>query len=126
MTSVSKIIYIDKLDDTVNKYNNTYHSTIIIKPIDVNSGTYIDFNKENNKEDPKFAVAYHVRESKYKNISQKVTLQTDLKKFLRLKRLKTLRRGHMLSVILTVKKLLERFRKKNCKKQIKKSLELEK
>ena len=70
MTSVSKIIYIDKLDDTVNKYNNTYHSTIIIKPIDVNSSTYIDFNKENNKEDPKFAVAYHVRESKYKNISQ--------------------------------------------------------
>ena len=56
MTSISKNVYINKLDDTVNKYNNTYHSTMKMKPIDVNSSTYIYFNKKNNKEDPKFKV----------------------------------------------------------------------
>ena len=53
MTSTSKNVYIDKLDDIVNKYNNTY-STVKMKPVDIKSSTYIDFNKENNKEDPKF------------------------------------------------------------------------
>ena len=56
MNSVSKKMYIDKLDDIVNKYNNTYYSTIKMKPVDVNSNTYIDLNKENKKEDPKFKV----------------------------------------------------------------------
>ena len=68
MTSVSKNVYIDKLDDIVNKYSNTYHSTIKMKPADVKSNTYIDFNKENNKEGPKFKVGDHVRTSKHKNI----------------------------------------------------------
>ena len=45
MTSVSKNTYIDKLDDTVNEYNNTYHKTIKMKPIDVKDNTYIDFGK---------------------------------------------------------------------------------
>ena len=55
----------------VNKYNNTYHSTIKMKPADVNSSTYIYFDKENNKEDPKFKVGDHVRISKQKNIFPK-------------------------------------------------------
>ena len=46
MTSVSKNVYIDKLDDIVNQYNNTYHSTIKMKPVDVKSSTHIYFNKE--------------------------------------------------------------------------------
>ena len=45
MTSISKNVYIDKLDDIVNKYNNTYHSTIKMKPVDVKSTTYIDSSK---------------------------------------------------------------------------------
>ena len=45
MTSVSKNVYIDKLDDVVNKYNSTYHRTIKMKPVDVKDNTYIDFNK---------------------------------------------------------------------------------
>ena len=57
---------IDKLDHIVNKFNNTYHSTIKMKPIDVTSSTYIDFNKENNKEDPKFEVGDYVRISNIK------------------------------------------------------------
>ena len=44
LTSVSKNVYIDKIDNIVNKYNNTYHSTTKMKPVDVMSSTYIDFN----------------------------------------------------------------------------------
>ena len=57
-------MYIDKLGDIVNKYNNTYHSTIKMKPVDVKLNSYIDFNEENNEEDPKFKVGDHVRISK--------------------------------------------------------------
>ena len=60
-------MYIDKLDDIVNKYNNTYHKTIQIKPVDAKSSTCTEFKRENNKEDPKFKVADHVRISKYKH-----------------------------------------------------------
>ena len=42
MTSISKNVYINKLDNTVNEYNNTYHSTIKMKPVDVKDNTYID------------------------------------------------------------------------------------
>ena len=64
MTSISKKVYIDKLDDMVNKYNNIYHSTIKVKPIDVKDNTYNDFGKENSDKDPKFQVSDHVRISK--------------------------------------------------------------
>ena len=68
MTSVSKDVYIDKLDDIVGGYNNTYHRTIKMKHGDVKDDTYIDFKKEVNDKDPKFKVGNHVRISKYKNI----------------------------------------------------------
>ena len=71
MISTSKNVYIDKLDDIVNKYNNTYHITVIMKSADVKPNVYIDFNKENIKEGPKFKVGDHVRISKYKNIFAK-------------------------------------------------------
>ena len=71
MTSISKNVYIDKLDDIVNEYNNTYHRTIKMKPVDVKDNTYIDFKKEVNDKDPKFKVGDYVRISKYKNIFAK-------------------------------------------------------
>ena len=71
MTSISKNVYINKLDDIVNEYNNTYHTTIKIKPIDVKNNTYIDTDKETNNEDPKFKVGDRVRISKYQNIFTK-------------------------------------------------------
>ena len=71
MTSVSKIVYIDNLAGIVNKYNNTYHSTITMKPVDVQSSKYIDFSKEIDKEDPKFNVGDYITISKYKNIFAK-------------------------------------------------------
>ena len=49
ITSVSKNVYTDKLDNIVNKCNNTYHRTSKMKTADVKSSTYIDFNKENDE-----------------------------------------------------------------------------
>ena len=72
MTSVSKNVYIDKLDDIVNKYNVTYYRSIKMKPIDVKSSTYIDFGIEKNDKNPKFKVSDHVRISKHKSIFAKV------------------------------------------------------
>ena len=71
MTSISKNVYIDKLDDIVDEYNNTYHTTIKMKPIDVKDNTYINASKEIDNKDPKFKVGVHVRISKYKNIFAK-------------------------------------------------------
>ena len=64
MTSVLKNVYIDKLDDIVGEYNNTYHRTINVKPVDVNDNTYIDFKREVSDKDPQFKVGDHVRISK--------------------------------------------------------------
>ena len=71
MTSSSKNVYIGRLDDIVKEYNNTYHKSIKMKPVDVKDNTYIDFKKEVNDKNPKFKVGDHVRLSKYKNIFTK-------------------------------------------------------
>ena len=71
MTSISKNVYIDKLDGIVNEYNNAHHRTIKMKPTDVKDNTYINIGKEVNDKDPEFKVGDHVRISKYKNIFAK-------------------------------------------------------
>ena len=71
MTAISKNVYFDVLDDIVNKYNNTIHRTIKMKPIDVTSESYAEYNEESNVTKPKFKVGDHVRISKYKNIFTK-------------------------------------------------------
>ena len=65
ITSLSKNVYIDRLDDIVKKYNNTYHKSIKMKPVDVKDNTYIDFKKEIRNKDPELKVGDHVRISKY-------------------------------------------------------------
>ena len=65
-------MYIDKLDDIVNEYNNTYHRTIKMEPVDVKDNTYIDSIKSySNDKDPKFKVGNHVRISRYKDVFAK-------------------------------------------------------
>ena len=67
MTSKSKNVYIDKIDDIINKYNNTYHSTIKKKPVHIEITAYIDFKNDVNDVEHKFKVGDHVRISKYNN-----------------------------------------------------------
>ena len=78
MTAISKNVYFDVLDDIIitiinNKYNNmltntiTVHRTIKMKPIDVTGDSYVEYNKDFNKKDPKFKIGDHVRTLKYKN-----------------------------------------------------------
>ena len=64
-------MFIDKLDDVVKKYNNTYHTSIKMKPVNVKDNTYIDFKKELNNQDPKFKIGDHVKISKHKNVFAK-------------------------------------------------------
>ena len=71
MAAISKNVYFDVLNDIVNKYNNTIHRTIKMKPIDVTDDSFTEYNKEFNKKAPKFKVGDHVRISKYKNIFDK-------------------------------------------------------
>ena len=114
MTSISKNVYIDELDNIVKKYNNTYHRKIKMKPVDVMSNTYIESSKEINDKDRKFKI-----------FAQNIALQIK-KKFLSLKKLKILCRGHLSLMMLMEKKLVKLFTKKNYKNQIKKYLELKK
>ena len=71
MTSISKNVHIDKLDDTVNKYNNTYHRKNKMKPVDIKASTCIDSSKKINDKDQKFKIGDFVRISKCKNIFEK-------------------------------------------------------
>ena len=48
MTAISKNVYFDVLDDIVDKYNNTYHNTIKMNPIDVKSDFFAEYNEESN------------------------------------------------------------------------------
>ena len=71
MVLISKTVYTYKLDETINKYNKTYHKTIIVKPVDVKGNTFISFGKEVNDKGIKFQVGDHVRVSKCKYIFAK-------------------------------------------------------
>ena len=122
MTLISKNVYINKLDDIVKKYNNTYHSTIKMK-----HRTHILTLVKKLKK--KIVNLKLVILSEYQNIKiflQEATLQIRLKKLLWLIKLKIHCRGHMLLMILTGKKFLGIFAKNELQKRIRKSLELKK
>ena len=80
MTAVSKNVYFDVLDHIIDEYKNTYYRTIKIKPIDVKSDSFGEYNEESNEKDPKFKTGDRVRISKYKNV--KGMLLIGVKKFL--------------------------------------------
>ena len=90
-----------------------------MKPVDFNKERYIDFNKEINSKDPKFKIGDFVRISKYKNIFAKGCNPNWSEEVFVIKKVENT--VLWILVILKVKKLLERFIKTNCKKQIKKN-----
>ena len=71
MAAVSKNVYFDVLNNIADKYNNIYHKTFKMKPIDVKSNSYAECNVDCNAKDPKFKIDDHVRISKYKSIFAK-------------------------------------------------------
>ena len=113
MTSISKSVYIDKLDDIGKKYTNTYHKTITMRPADVRSSTYIDSSHKINDKDPKFKVGDIVRTSKYKKILAKGYVPDWSEEVFIIENVKNAVLLTYVLVILKAKKLLERFTKKN-------------
>ena len=93
-----------------------------MKLVKVKSDIYIDFDKKNTKEDPKFHVGDHVRISKYKSTFAKIYQRNWSEEDFVIIKVKILFRGHMLLIILQVKKLLEPFTIKNCKCTMQKKL----
>ena len=81
MTAISKNAYFDVLDDFVKKYNNAVHRTIKMKPVDVTSGSYSEYNVGSNEKDPKFKIGDHVRISNTKIFLLKDVILIDQKKF---------------------------------------------
>ena len=73
-------MYIDKLNDIVAKYNNTYHRKIKMKLVDVKDNPCTDFKKDINDKNPEFKDGDHLRNSKYKNIFAKVYTPNSSKK----------------------------------------------
>ena len=65
MTTISKNVYIYVLNDIINRYNNTVHKTIKIKPIAASND--VECNEDSNKKNPKFKIGDRVKISKYKN-----------------------------------------------------------
>ena len=123
MTAVSKNVYFDVLDDIVNKYNNTVHRTIKMKPIDVTSDSYAEYNEDSNEKDPKFKVGDHVRISKYKNIFAKGYTQNWSEEVFIISKIKNTVPWSYVISDLNGEPNAGSFYEKNCRKQIKKNSE---
>ena len=110
------------LDHIADKYNNTVHRTIKMKPIDATRVSYVEYNEYFNKKGPKFKVSDHVRTSKYKTIFAKGYTPNWSDEVFVMKITNAVPWTYVISDLM-VKKLLEVFMKKNCKRQTKNNLE---
>ena len=126
MTSISKNVYSNKLDDIVNEYNNTYHTTIKMKPIDLKDNTYINTDKEINNKDPKFKVGDRVRISKYKNIFAKGYTPNWSEEVFVIKKVKNTVPWTYVINDLNGEEIMGTFYEKEFKRQVKKNSELKK
>ena len=104
MTAISKNVYFNVLDDIADEYNNTYHKTIKVKPVNVGDDSSAEYNEESTEKDPEFKVGDHARISKFKNVFAEGYTP------------------NWSEEIFIVKKIA----KKNCKKLVKKNLQLKK
>ena len=124
MTLISKNVYIDKLDDIVNKYNNTCRSTIKMKSVDVKSNTYIDSSKEINDKNPKFKTGDNVRISKHKNVFAKGYAPNWSEEVFVIKKVKNIVPWTYIISYLNEEEIVGTFYEKELQKKIKKNLEL--
>ena len=126
MTSFSKNTHFDKLDDIVNRYNNTYHNAIKMKPVDVKSSTYIDLSKEINDEDPKFKIGVIIIISKYNNIFAKGYVLNWSEKFFVITKVKnTVSRTYVISDLVN-EEIVGTFYEKELQKTSQKEFRVEK
>ena len=123
--NIKKCVYC-KLDDTVNKYNNTYHITIKVKPVDVKPRAYIDSSKEIYHQDPKFKIGNIVRLWKYKIIFAKGYFQNWSEEIFVTKKVKNTVPWTYVISDLKGEEIVGTFYENKLKKQIKKMLELKK
>ena len=121
-TSTSKNVYIDKVDDTVNEHNNTYHRSIKMKPVDVEINIYIDSSEKVNDKDPKFKVSDHVRIQKYKNIFAKGYTPNLFEEVFVIKKVKNTVSWTYVNNDLNWEEIIGTFMKKNYKRLINKNL----
>ena len=119
---MSKNVYINKLDDIVGECNNTYHSKIKMKPVDVKDNTYTDFKKEVNDKGPKFKIGDHVRISEYKNIFAKGYTTNLSEEIFAVSKIKNTVPWTYVINDLNGEEITGTFYEKNSKRQIKKSL----
>ena len=123
MTAVSKNVYFDVWDNIVNKYNNTVHRSIKMKPTDVTSDVYAKYYEDSNEKDPKFKVGDHVRISKYKNIFAKGYTQNWSEEVFVVSNIKNTVRWTCVISDLNGKKIVGGFYEKVVKKLVKKNSE---
>ena len=126
MTSISKNVYIDKLDEIVNKYNNAYHRTIKMTSVEVKPSTYINFSKEINDKNPKFKIGDIIRISKYRNIFAKGYVPNWSEEVFVIKKVKSTVPWTYVISDLKEDKIVGTFYEKSCKKTNQKEFRVEK
>ena len=126
MTALSKNVYFDVLDDIVDEYNNTYHKTIKLKPIDVEDNFFAECNEESNEKDPKFKVGDHVRNSKFKNVLAKGHTPNWSEEVFIIKKIKNAVPWTYIISDLNGEEIVERFYEKELQKTNQKKIRMEK
>ena len=127
ITAISKNVYFDVLDDIVDQYNNTFHRTIKMKPIEVTSDSYAEWNENFNEKDSKFKAGDRVRILKYKNIFAIGYTQDWSEEVFIISKIKNIVPWTYAVSDLFGEEINGNFyKKKNCKKQISKNSEYKK
>ena len=119
MTAISKSVYLNVLDDIVNKYNNADHKTIKTKPIDVTSDSYAKFDKDSYVTKPKFGD--NVRISKYRNIFAKGYTENWSEEVFVVSKIKSAVPWAYVISDLNGEPIAGSFMKENCQKVVKKN-----
>ena len=123
MTAVSKNVYFNVLDNIVDIYNPAFHNTIKMKPIDVKSNSYAEYNINSNKKDAKLKIGDDGRISKYKNVFTKGDVPNWAEEVFVIIKIKNIVPSIYVINDINGEKYMARFMRKTCRKLIKNNLE---